>query len=362
MSRIFINYRRQDSEGYVGRLYDHLSRHFKPEDIFMDVDNIPPGADFVQVLEDAVNQCDIFLAVIGPYWLNMADESGNRRLDEWNDFVRIEISSALKNNKYIVPVLVGSARMPAPKDLPEEINGLARRNAFEISHQRFANDVTKLAEVILNALPSRGARKPHADSEQMVAKDAALKALRMDLLNATDSPLYALRTENRFFPVVGEGNADANIVFIGQAPAKAEASHGRPFVGASGEVLDQMLNGIGLARQDIYITNLILDYAPTDPTAEQIAYYAQYVDRVLDIIQPGVIVPLGKFAMQYLLKKLDMPEKKETISKLHGQLLKAKMPYGDIHVVPLYHPAVVLYSAGQRETLRKDFEKLKLFI
>ena len=83
---------------------------------------------------------------------------------------------------------------------------------------------------------------------------------------------------------------------------------------------------------------------------------------MVDIIQPAVIVPLGRFAMYYVLKKLDLPEKRGKISQLHGKLIKARLPYGEIHVVPMYHPAVVLYSASQKDVLKKDFEKLKLFI
>ncbi|MBC8170534.1 MAG: toll/interleukin-1 receptor domain-containing protein, partial [Anaerolineae bacterium] len=138
MSRIFINYRRQDSEGYVGRLYDRLMQQFKHEDIFMDVDSIKPGVDFVKTLEDAVTACDIFIAVIGPQWSNITDEAGARRLELWNDFVRIEIASALKQNKYVIPVLVGRAKMPVPDELPDDLKSLARRNAIELSHQRFS--------------------------------------------------------------------------------------------------------------------------------------------------------------------------------------------------------------------------------
>ena len=106
MTRIFINYRRQDTEGYVGRLYDHLAQHFETQDIFMDVDSIPPGADFVEVLEQAVADCDVLIAMIGPQWVDITDEQGERRLHQWNDFVRIEIASALKHKKVVVPVLV----------------------------------------------------------------------------------------------------------------------------------------------------------------------------------------------------------------------------------------------------------------
>ena len=112
------------------------------------------------------------------------------------------------------------------------------------------------------------------------------------------------------------------------------------------------------------MTNMILDRPPEKrpPTADEIAFYAPFVDRVIEIVQPAVIVPLGRVAMEYILKKLDLPEKRQKISDLHGKLIKAQMPYGEIHVVPMYHPAVVLYSASQKETLQKDFEKLRLFV
>src|SRR5213596_3431496 len=106
MTRIFINYRRQDSEGYVGRLYDHLAQHFESQDIFIDVDSIPPGADFVETLEQAVANCDVLIAMIGPQWIDIQDGSCARRLDQWNDFVRIEIGSALRQKKIVIPVLV----------------------------------------------------------------------------------------------------------------------------------------------------------------------------------------------------------------------------------------------------------------
>lgn len=363
MSRIFINYRRQDSEGYVGRLYDRLMQQFKHEDIFMDVDSIKPGVDFVQTLEDAVTACDIFIAVIGPQWSTITDEAGQRRLDQWNDFVRIEIASALKQNKYVIPVLVGRARMPNPDELPDDLKLLARRNAIELSHQRFSYDMDKLISTLLAAMPAQGSTKPH-DPEKISSKAAAIKQVRLDLVGATQSPLYEFRSQNRLFPVVGEGNPDANIVFIGEAPGKAEAEQGRPFCGPSGDILDEMLRSINLKREDVFLTNVLLDRPPEkrDPTPQELAFYTPFLDRLIEIIQPGVIVPLGRFAMQYILKKLDLPEKRSKISVLHGKLIKTQAPYGEIYVVPLYHPAVVLYSATQKEVLKKDFEKLKLFI
>jgi DNA polymerase len=347
----------------VGRLYDHLVQHFAPGDVFMDVDDIPPGADFVVVLEEAVAACDVLIAVIGPAWLTAADNSGQRRLDQWDDFVRIEIASALKQNKLVIPVLVGRARMPSPAQLPEDLAALARRNAIEISHQRFNDDIQRLVDAIKKALPASPLIKP-PDSAAASRSADALKAVRDDVVSATGSPLYTFRNTNRLFPVLGAGNPNANLLFIGEAPGKYEAEQGRPFVGPSGDVFDELLAGIGLKRDDIYMTNMVLDRLPEKraPNAEEIAFYAPFVDRVIDIIRPAVIVPLGRVAMEYMLKKLDVPEKRQKISDLHGKLIKARLHYGEIHVVPMYHPAVVLYSASQKDTLRKDFEKLRLFV
>ena len=373
MSRIFINYRRQDSEGYVGRLFDTLAQQFDRADIFMDVDNIKPGADFVSVLEEAVANCDVFLAVIGPIWTSITDDQGKRRLENWNDFVRIELASALKQGKLVIPVLVGRATMPAPRDLPDDLAPLVRRNAIEITHQRFAYDVDRLAKVIKEFFGYQPAvttaavsTPPPSPATRVVnpAREALFKTVRDDLVNATDSPLYVVRSENRYLPVVGEGNLDAKIMLIGAAPGKHEAEQGRPFVGPSGDILEEMLNIIQLRRVDVFITNLVLDYPGTkrDPTVAEIAFYGPFMERLIDIVQPRIIATLGGFATDYILKKLDLPEKREKIGKIHGKLIKTTMPYGEIHVVPLYHPAVVLYSMTQKEPLKKDFARLKLFM
>lgn len=364
MSRIFINYRRMDTEGYVGRLYDHLTPQFKPENIFMDVQSIEPGADFVQVLEDAVAQCEVFIAMIGPHWLSLTDDSGERRIDQWNDFVRIEIESAIKHQKLIIPVLVGGSKMPSPNELPQSIEALARRNAITISHQHFARDVDGLVKFIKETVPSHPSFKRRANPTVVTKKENQLKEVRMDLINATDSPLYQYRVEMRYFPVLGEGYADANIMFVGEAPGKQEAETGKPFIGPSGEILDEMLATLELARADVFVTNILLDRAPgnRDPIQEELEYYGKYLDRLIAIIQPRVIVTLGRFAMSYILKKFDLPDKRSTIGKLHGKLIKTKADYGDLHVLPMYHPAVVLYSATKKDVLREDFEKLRLFI
>src|SRR5437762_478461 len=106
MTKLFINYRRLDSEGYAGRLYDHLGKYFEAFDIFMDVENIEPGADFVAALDEAVAACEVLIVLIGPHWLNLQNDAGERRLDEWNDYVRIEIERGISHSKLIIPVLV----------------------------------------------------------------------------------------------------------------------------------------------------------------------------------------------------------------------------------------------------------------
>lgn len=364
MSRIFINYRRLDTEGYVGRLYDHLLKQFKPHDIFMDVQNIEPGADFVQVLEDAVAECDIFLAMIGPHWGKLTDETGERRLDAWNDYVRIELESALKQEKVVIPVLVGGAKMPNPNILPESIQSLSRRNAVTLSHQRFATDVEDLINFMRDLLPSHPSFKRKANPAVLAKKEGQLKEIRMDLINAKDSPLYDYRTEQRYYPVIGEGYADANIMIVGESPGEKEALSGKPFVGPSGAVLDEMLQSIELSRDDVFMTNILLDRTPNnrDPNHIELAYYSVFLDRLIEVIKPRVLVTLGRFSMTYILKKFNLPEKGKAISKLHGKLIQTEGDYGDLHIMPMYHPAVVLYNPSKKNVLFEDFEKLTIFI
>ena len=160
--KIFINYRRGDEPGFTHALLCRLEQAFPAERLFIDVDNIPPGEDFVQALESQVAQCDALLAVIGNGWLDAADELGSRRLDDPNDFVRIEIESALKQGKRVIPVLVHEARMPRPDELPEAIRPLATRNAVRLTHERFRADVQGLIKALQGALAEVASLRPDA--------------------------------------------------------------------------------------------------------------------------------------------------------------------------------------------------------
>jgi hypothetical protein len=142
--RVFVSYRRDDSATIVGRICDRLASELGPGHTFKDVDSIPFGVDFVEYLDHEVEQCTVLFAVIGPRWL-ATGPGGERRLDDPQDFVRIEIASALRRGIPVVPLLVDGARLPEAKEMPEDLQPLARRNGIEIRRDPdFHNDVTRL--------------------------------------------------------------------------------------------------------------------------------------------------------------------------------------------------------------------------
>ncbi len=193
------------------------------------------------------------------------------------------------------------------------------------------------------------------------AKSSQLKRIEREVDNLTNSPLYKLRQKEGYHPVVGKGNPDARIMLIGEAPGKQEAMRGEPFVGAAGRLLDQMLASVGLRRDQIYITNILKDRPPENraPQKEEIKLYTPFLRRQINIIQPRVIVTLGRFAMEFILQEFNMPQKGQSITELHGQPLPATAPYGPISVIPLFHPAVAFYRRDQKEILENDFLVLR---
>jgi TIR domain len=143
-AKVFISYRRADSAGYAGRVMDRLDRDLGRDLVFMDVDAIPLGTNFSKVLHEEVAKCSVLLAVIGPNWLDARDEHGKRRLDNPNDFVRIEIAAALQRNIPVIPVLLEGARIPKADELPEDLKELALRNGMEVRHASFQDDMNRL--------------------------------------------------------------------------------------------------------------------------------------------------------------------------------------------------------------------------
>jgi hypothetical protein len=148
MGSIFISYRREDTAGHAGRLYDRLNAAFGKEQVFMDMDSIGVGADFVSTLQEKIKSCYALIALIGPQWLTSRGDDKLRRLDDPGDFVRLEISTALNRQIAVIPVLVGGVVMPSAKDLPADLVALARRQAIEVSDTRFHEDVTRLIETL----------------------------------------------------------------------------------------------------------------------------------------------------------------------------------------------------------------------
>ena len=145
---IFISYRREDTVGHAGRLFDRLAERFGRGNVYRDIDTIAAGEDFVEAVRKKINRSDVLLALIGPRWLTAVDEAGRRRLADENDLVRVEIALALKRNIRVIPVLMQGATMPRTNDLPGELAQLAQRNAVEIRDTGFEQDVAQLFTVL----------------------------------------------------------------------------------------------------------------------------------------------------------------------------------------------------------------------
>lgn len=154
--------------------------------------------------------------------------------------------------------------------------------------------------------------------------------------------------------VPGSGSATADIIFIGEAPGKNEDLKGVPFIGAAGNFLDEMLNSVNLLRKDIYITNLVKFRPPDnrDPLPSEIADCASWLQEQITLIDPVLVVTLGRHAMNHFLPDLK-------ISEAHGKAFRKTYPYiGTRVLIPLYHPAAALYNGSMRETLKRDFFRL----
>ncbi|HEY3177735.1 MAG TPA: TIR domain-containing protein [Casimicrobiaceae bacterium] len=182
MKGIFISYRREDSAGYAGRLYDRLAAHFGADRVFMDVEGIEPGTDFIDAIGRAVGSCEVLIVIIGNEWL-ATDSKGKSRLDDPSDFVRIETAAALTRGIRVLPVLVEGAVMPRADQLPTPLAPLARRQAVELSHKQWdatTGELIRTLEKILNA------NKPQSASA--AAPDAGSPSATPELRPEVESP------------------------------------------------------------------------------------------------------------------------------------------------------------------------------
>lgn len=168
---IFISYRREDTRADAGRLCDRLENHFGDEQVFMDIDDIRPGQNFIDVLHRTLDGCDVMIVLIGQNWLGARDDEGSLRLDDEDDFVRLEVQSALQQGLEIIPVLVNRAQMPSAERLPAALAPLIEYQAMEISDSRFHQDVDRLIEV-LESFARKGPRRRRVKRRWLLAVTA----------------------------------------------------------------------------------------------------------------------------------------------------------------------------------------------
>lgn len=185
-------------------------------------------------------------------------------------------------------------------------------------------------------------------------KQAKMDALKQSILDNHVCIELASQATNL---VTGEGSLDASIVFIGEAPGKKEDESGRPFVGAAGKFLNEMLAQANLEREDVYITNIVKYRPPNnrDPLPHEKEAFLPYLLNQIDIIDPKVVITLGRHSMEYFI-----PGAK--ISEVHGQAIRTTLHGKEIVVIPLYHPAAALYNGSMRQTLFDDFMNVQKFI
>ena len=162
MATIFISYRRDDAFGHAGRMYDRLVYRFGPENIFMDLDSMQPGLDFEQVIEDTIARCDAVIAIIGKAWLSPTAE-GASRLDDPHDWVRLELTYALRKKVRLIPVLFDGAGLPSAAELPSDLSALRRLHSIELSQATWNATATDLINTIDRLHPTT--RRPGASSE-----------------------------------------------------------------------------------------------------------------------------------------------------------------------------------------------------
>ena len=183
-----------------------------------------------------------------------------------------------------------------------------------------------------------------------MTQEEKLTALHNKILQDTVCPELAAQATQL---VMGDGNPDADIVLIGEAPGKKEDEQGVPFVGAAGKFLNEMLASAGMNREDVYITNIVKYRPPNnrDPSPEEKKAFWPYLLKQLQIIEPKIVVTLGRHSMEYFLPG-------QYISKIHGQPKRIQLGDHEIVIVPLYHPAAALYNGSMRQTLIDDFMRM----
>jgi len=189
-------------------------------------------------------------------------------------------------------------------------------------------------------------------------RTSKLKKIKDQVINFKSSPLYKHRIEKGFVPVIGEGNHQAKIMFIAEAPGYYEAKSGRHFQGSSGKIFDQLMKAVGLKRSEVYITNIVKDKLPNNrnPNKLEIDAYAPFLINQIKIIKPKIIATLGKFSTDYLFETCNL--EKKPLKIIHGKPHKITCSYGECYILPLTHPAASLYKPDLLPTMKKDFQQI----
>lgn len=188
-----------------------------------------------------------------------------------------------------------------------------------------------------------------------MSKKELLDAVAKEVVVCVKCPLW----KNRKNAVPGEGGAESQIVFIGEAPGQSEDTEGKPFVGAAGKLLETLLSEIGLSRGAVFICNIVKCRPPRnrEPHPIEIQTCTPYLDRQIKIIKPKFIVTLGNYSTAYIFSKANLPF--NGITKVRGKFCQATILGMQIIIFPTFHPAAALYSAKYKETLQRDFQLLK---
>jgi len=193
----------------------------------------------------------------------------------------------------------------------------------------------------------------------MNKRDKSLKRIKNEVIDCQKCSLF----KKRILPVIGQGDHNARIMFIGEAPGANEDKTGVPFCGQSGNILNELLDSIGLQRKNVYICNVLKCRPPgnRNPQANEIKACISYLENQIEIIRPKIIGTLGNYAVSHILKQYNLEDKIQGIGKIRGKIFKAKASFGEIKIIPLYHPAVAAYNANMKDILKEDFKILKKY-
>jgi hypothetical protein len=267
MTGIFISYRREDSGPYAGRLHDALVTHFGSDSVFFDIDTISPGEDFREVIQRTCSTCKVLLAIIGREWVTAQDKQGRLRLENKNDTLRVEIASALKNGLRVIPVLVGGAEMPDESALPEDLQALAYRNAWEVSDKRFHQDVKSLVDVLKRTLESvpqgapasvapKSGRAPQKTSG--VARKAPEPKKKVSRSTRSLEPVTSPQKSESLFPIYGivlGKTSTSEIAKIGHRTKTINEKTGKPYACYEVKGADFWYDETSKIVNSIFLTN-----------------------------------------------------------------------------------------------------------